>query len=247
MRSILLPVTFVLSSILAHSQTQLIPAGTILQCTTTEGRISSKTVDVGDPILCSVHRLEAFGHSATPYGSYLAGYFDDASEPGHFVGKGWMVLKFDRLILAPNKVIPVNAKVVDVPKYNVDKEGKIHGKGHAVRDTILWTIPILWPIDLIDLPRRGPRPTLRAETRITVKIMDDVEIPLTAQAADVEPAPIQRRPVQQPQQPEPEAAAVPAPVSYQFPYRPSPQFYRPLPQPYPGELYVHWLRRTGLQ
>jgi hypothetical protein len=166
-----------LTPALALAQTQLIPAGATLSCTTGDGRISSKTVDVGDPILCQVHRLEVYGHQALPYGSYLSGYFEDYKDPGHLVGKGWMVLKFDRLIIAPGTVIPLTTRVVDVPKYLVDKEGKIRGMGHAKRDIITWAIPILWPIDLINLPRRGPRPTLRAETNITVKIMEDVEVP----------------------------------------------------------------------
>ncbi len=38
-------------------------------------------------------------------------------------------------------------------------------------------IPVLWPIDLINLPRRGPRPVLKAETRLTLKIMDDIDVP----------------------------------------------------------------------
>ena len=35
------------------------------------------------------------------------------------------------------------------------REGRILGKGHATRDTVLWLIPVLWPIDLIMLPMRG--------------------------------------------------------------------------------------------
>jgi hypothetical protein len=71
----------------------------------------------------------------------------------------------------------MNARVVSVPGYNVDRQGRILGKGHAVRDTIEWSIPILWPIDLINLPRRGPRPALKEETRLTLKIMDDFGVP----------------------------------------------------------------------
>jgi hypothetical protein len=152
---------------------RVVPAGSIIQCVTQEGHISSKTTDVGDPILCQINRSSF----ALPFGSYLAGTFDDFSDPGHFIGKGWMVLRFDRIIISPDTIIPISSKVVDVPKYYIDREGKIHGKGHTTRDAIMWMIPILWPIDIINLPRRGPAPSLRAETRITVKVMDDLELP----------------------------------------------------------------------
>jgi hypothetical protein len=94
------------------------------------------------------------------------------------VGKGWMQLDFDRLYVG-DQVIPLEAKVVDVPGYKIDSQGRILGKGHAVRDTVLWMIPVLWPIDLIELPRRGPRPTLKAETTLTLRVMEDIQVPVT--------------------------------------------------------------------
>lgn len=69
-------------------------------------------------------------------GSYLVGCFKDYKDPGHLVGKGWMELKFDRMVLPADTVISVAAKVVDVPKFNVDKLGRIHGKGHPVRHPV---------------------------------------------------------------------------------------------------------------
>lgn len=93
-------------------------------------------------------------------------------------GKGWMELKFDRMFIPPGEIIPISAKVVYVPKYSVDKQGRIHGNGHAVRDTLEWMVPVLWPIDLLTLPRRGPRPVLKPETRLTLKIMDDFGVPI---------------------------------------------------------------------
>ncbi len=183
---------------------QLIPAGSIISCTVSEPKLSSKTADIGDPVLCRVSHVEMYGRSVFPYGSYLVGRFEDYRDPGHLVGKGWMELKFDRIVLPPDTVIPMAAKVVAVPNYPVDKEGRIHGKGHPVRDTLEWMVPVLWPIDLINLPRRGPRPTLKAETRLTLKIMDDLGVPIR-QAWNEPP----------PQAP---AGLTPrAPVSYQAP------------------------------
>ncbi len=162
-----------------YSAERIIPAGSLIQCTVSEPRINSKTTAIGDPVLCQVGMTERYGRSMMPYDSYLEGRFEDYKDPGHFVGKGWMELKFDRMIIEPDTVIPLDARVVDVPGYRVDEYGRILGKGHAVRDTVTWCIPILWPIDLINLPRRGPRPTLKEETRLTLKVMDDLAVPDT--------------------------------------------------------------------
>jgi hypothetical protein len=60
----------------------------------------------------------------------------------------------------------------------VDKEGHILGQGHATRDKVEWLIPLLWPIDILNLPRRGPTPVLRPETQLTLKFMEDIEVPI---------------------------------------------------------------------
>ena len=180
---------FVLTPLSGYAAEQMIPAGSLLQCMVSEPKLSSKTAEVGDPVLCKVGHVELYGRSVLPYGSYLEGRFEDYKDPGHVVGKGWMELKFDRMFIPPGQIIPVSAKVVYVPKYQVDKEGRIHGKGHPVRDTVEWMIPVLWPIDLVNLPRRGPRPILKAETRLTLKIMDDFGVPVPEQAAYAQPQP----------------------------------------------------------
>lgn len=157
---------------------QLIPAGSVVQCMVSEPHLSSKTEHVGDPVLCQMSHSEMYGRSVFPYGAYLVGRFEDYKDPGHFVGKGWMELKFDRMIVGNDTVIPISTRVVATSGKNpVDKDGKIHGTGHAVRDTVEWMIPVLWPIDLINLPRRGPYPELKAETRLTVLMLNDFGIP----------------------------------------------------------------------
>ena len=181
-----------LTSYAAGPAEQLIPAGSLIQCTVSEPRLSSKTADVGDPVLCQVSPMERYGRSMLPYGSFLEGRFEDYRDPGHLVGKGWMELKFDRMVIEPDTVIPLAAKVVYVPGYPVDKLGRIHGKGHAVRDTVEWMLPVLWPIDLINLPRQGPRPTLKEETRLTLKVMDDLEVPMS-QEPPRDPSGLMRR------------------------------------------------------
>ncbi|HXS14289.1 MAG TPA: hypothetical protein VN734_16430 [Acidobacteriaceae bacterium] len=156
-------------------------------------KISSKTEAIGDPVMCALNHTEAYSRIVFPYGSYLIGHFEEYKDPGHFVGKGWMELRFDRLMIQPDTNVPINARVVAVPKYPVDAEGRIHGTGHPTRDTIEWLIPVLWPIDLINLPRRGPRPTLKPETQLTLKVLDDFGIPSQMEQDYQQPALIERR------------------------------------------------------
>jgi hypothetical protein len=155
---------------------QFIPAGSLIQCTI-DDKISSQTIAVGDPVLCQVSHSEVYGRSTLPFGTYLEGRFAEYKDPGRFVGKGWVELKFDKLVLGQETVVPINARVVQVPKYPVDDEGRIHGTGHTTRDIIEWSIPILWPIDLIELPRRGPRVVLKPETQLTLRVMEDLGLP----------------------------------------------------------------------
>jgi hypothetical protein len=214
---LLLSLLLAAGPLMAHAD-QLVPAGSVISCTIAEPKVSSKTQNIGDPILCQLSHVEMYGRSTFPYGSYLVGQFAEYKDPGHFVGKGWMELKFDRLVVQPDTVVPINVRVVATPKYPVDKEGRIHGTGHPVRDAIEWSIPLLWPIDLINLPRRGPRPVLAAETRLTLKVLDDFGIPTPQENAVRTPALISR---QTPDEP-----------TYQSYRQPEPQYQQPVQQPY---------------
>jgi hypothetical protein len=155
----------------------LVPAGTILQCTIDEPNFSSKTAMVGDPLLCHLSSLRSFGHSVFPRGAMLSGHLQDYKDPGHFFGKGWMQLEFDRIILPGAQEIPLTTKIISAPHMKVDKKGDIRGKGHPTRDAVEWMIPPLWPIKVVTLPARGPFPTLKGETRVSLRLMEDIEIP----------------------------------------------------------------------
>ncbi len=108
--------------------------------------------------------------------SYLVGHLESAQDPGHFWGKGNLKLQFDRIGL-PNGDLPLDAKVIATRGYKVDKEGDIRGKGHAKRDIVEWLLPPLWPWKVLMLPARGPRPRLKGESMLTLRLMDDVQIP----------------------------------------------------------------------
>ncbi len=232
MKSFFALAAIVASATLTAGAVQLIPAGSKMECMVSE-KVSSKTMNVGDPVLCQVGHSEIYGRSTFPYGSYLEGHFEAYKDPGHFVGKGWMELKFDKLVVGNDTVIPLASRVVSTSAKNpVDREGRIDGTGHAVRDTVEWMIPVLWPIDLINLPRRGPTPTLKPETRLTVLVLEDIGIPTKNEVqhqpemiskynyADNQPtqqqaAPIERayaQPAPQYSQPNPTVVVVQAPA-----------------------------------
>ena len=175
-----LAVSLLFSSLSASARELVLPAGTLLQCTLNEPNLSSASVAVGDPVLCHLRSMTSFGQQAFPRGSYLVGHLESAQEPGHFWGKGNLKLQFDRIGL-PNGDLPLEAKVVGTRGYKVNKDGDIRGKGHAKRDIVEWMLPPLWPWKIMMLPARGPRPTLKGESQLTLRLMDDVQIPQVAQ------------------------------------------------------------------
>jgi hypothetical protein len=170
-------------SVGASAREVVLPAGTLLQCTLNEPNFSSATAEVGDPVLCHLRGTTSFGQQAFPRGSYLVGHLEAAKDPGHFFGKGYLKLQFDRIGL-PTGDLPLEAKVISTRGYKVDKHGDIDGKGHAKRDVVEWMLPPLWPWKVVMLPARGPRPQLKGETVLSLRLMDDVQIP---QVAALEP------------------------------------------------------------
>jgi hypothetical protein len=171
-----LAVSLLAFTLSASARETVLPAGTLLKCTMNEPNFSSASVAVGDPVLCHLHSVTEFGHQTFPRGSYLVGHLESAKDPGHFWGKGNMKLVFDRIGL-PNGDMPLDAKVIATRGYKVDKDGDIRGNGHARRDIVEWLIPPLWPWKIIMLPARGPRPTLKGESMLDLRLMDDVQIP----------------------------------------------------------------------
>ena len=160
----------------SRAQDTIVPAGTLLRCTMSEPNFSSATAQVGDPVLCHLAAVQVFGHNVFPRGAYMGGHLEAEKDPGHFFGKGYLKIVFDR-IAVPNSEFPLDAKIVAARDYPVDKQGDIRGKGHAKRDVIEWLFPPLWPWKVVMLPARGPRPTLKGEEVLTLRLMEDVSIP----------------------------------------------------------------------
>lgn len=167
---------FFLPALTVHARDITIPAGTLMECTLDEPAFSSATTSVGDPFLCYPRNIQEFGQPVFPRGSYFVGHLEDDRDPGHFVGKGYLKLAIDRIGL-PTTDIPVQAKVISVAGYKVDRHGDVIGRGHATRDTVEWMLPPLWPWKILSLPARGPRPVLKGEVRVTLRVMDDFIVP----------------------------------------------------------------------
>src|SRR5260370_30104483 len=154
----------------------VLPAGTLMTCMMDEPNFSSATASVGDPFLCHPRRMQMFGQTVFPRGTYLVGHFEADKDPGHFWGKGYLKLSFDRIGLA-NTDLPLPAKVIAVKGYRVDREGKIIGHGHATRDTIEWLFPPLWPWKGLTPPARGPRPALKGAVYVTPRPTEGATAP----------------------------------------------------------------------
>ena len=169
-------VALLVSAGITRGQDTLVPAGTLLHCTLDEPNFSSATAAVGDPVLCHLRTMQEFGKPVFPRGSMLGGHLEADKEPGHFVGKGYLRITFDRVIL-PSGDFPVPAKVIQARGFKVDKQGDIDGKGHPKRDVVEWMIPPLWPWKVVSLPFRGPRPTLKGEEPLELRLMDDIVVP----------------------------------------------------------------------
>jgi hypothetical protein len=172
---------FLLCQASTRAQEAVVPAGTLLHCTLDEPNFSSATADVGDPVLCRLSSLQEFGRTVFPRGSYLQGHLEAEKEPGHFIGKGYLKIQFDRIGLA-NTDMPLSSKIIEAHGYRVDRQGDIVGRGHAKRDVVEWLIPPLWPWKVVSLPARGPRPTLKGEEPLTLRLMEDIVVPRAALA-----------------------------------------------------------------
>ncbi|HKM68370.1 MAG TPA: hypothetical protein VJX70_14460 [Candidatus Acidoferrum sp.] len=180
--SLVSAVTLLVLAATVHAQDLLVPAGTLLQCTMEEPNFSSATASVGDPVLCHLKSFQEFGRTVFPRGSMLAGHLEADKEPGHFVGKGYLKISFDRVIV-PTGDVPLPAKVIAAKGYKVDKQGDIKGNGHATRDVVEWMIPPLWPWKVVSLPARGPRPTIKGEEPLQLRLMDDIVVPRNLSAS----------------------------------------------------------------
>jgi hypothetical protein len=152
----------------------LVPAGTLLQCTMQEPNFSSRRRRGGSGVVPSEKASES--DARFPAGSILARHLEDEEDPGHW--QRLPKITFDRVIVLRNIRY---GKGDSAGK--VDKQGDIKGKGHPKRDVVEWMIPPLWPWKVVSLPARGPRPTLKGEEPMQLRLMDDIVVPRNMSAS----------------------------------------------------------------
>src|SRR5262249_55924837 len=111
--SFMFPLALLLALNAAWARDSVLPAGTLVTCTLDEPNFSSATASVGDPVLCHPHGLQVFGQTIFPRGTYIVGHLADDKDPGHFWGKGYLKLEFDRIGL-PGTDLPLSAKMIAV-------------------------------------------------------------------------------------------------------------------------------------
>lgn len=163
---------------IANAAGRFIPAGLPIACWMQEKDLLLKTAEVGDPVLCYLSPAMDFGGPLFPRGSYLTGRIEGGRKPGWIVGKGSLVLDFDRLVISDSVRVPISVKVIAALKYRVSPDGKIIGKGHARRDLAEWMFPPLWPLKAATLLGRGPWPAIKGkEERLLLRVMQDAVVP----------------------------------------------------------------------
>jgi hypothetical protein len=161
-----------------------VAAGTLIKCTIDEPDFSTRTAQIDEPLVCYTRPVTVLDCDGLLEGSELMGRLTELKQPGRFDGKGWMKIEFDRLLL-PQGAAPISAKVVSIRGLRVGPEGKLMGHGHPIRDAAEWAVPVLWPAKVATLPRRGPAPALRGERVVTLRLMDDIQVPCTPSVESV--------------------------------------------------------------
>jgi len=148
----------------------VLPAGTLLKCTLNEPNLSSATVAVGDPVLCHLHSVTEFGQQAFPARKLPRRTSGIGPGPGTFLGQGQYEADVDRIGHADGDM-PLDAKVIATRGYRSIKMATSGGKGHAQARHRRMDAAALWPWKIIMLPARGPRPTLKGESQLTLRLM----------------------------------------------------------------------------
>jgi len=124
-------------------------------------------------------------------GKLPRGHLEADKEPGHFVGKGYLKLEFDRIGF-PIRISPFPAKS-SLPR---DTKWIVAGTSWAAatRRETPWNGSFLrCGLEDPNAAGRAPRPTMKGEEQITVRLMDDYPNPsLTASGQPYEKAGILR-------------------------------------------------------
>ena len=150
-----------------------IPAGTIIRVYPDEHIVAGTT---SGPLLFTVAADVRFFLNRPPIlprGSKILGKMETSEEAGHLWGRAKARFLFSSILMSDFCEFPIDATLIGTKKYQV-REEVIIGRGHARRDALALLFPPTTLYQLIRLPARGPKLTIREEEQLVIKLVQPV-------------------------------------------------------------------------
>ena len=150
-----------------------IPAGTIIRVYPDERIVAGTT---SGPLLFTVAADVRFFLNRPPIlprGSKILGKMETSQEAGHLWGRAKARIVFSSILMPDFCEFPIDATLIGTKKYQV-REEVIFGRGHARRDALALLFPPTTLYQLIRLPARGPKLSIREEDQLTIKLLQPV-------------------------------------------------------------------------
>jgi len=98
---------------------------------------------------------------------------ESSSEAGRLWGRAKAHLVFSSILMPDFCEYPIDATLISTKKYQV-REEVIIGRGHARRDALGLLFPPTTLYQLIRLPSRGPKLSIREEEQLVIKLLQPV-------------------------------------------------------------------------
>jgi hypothetical protein len=150
-----------------------IPAGTIIRAYPDERIVGGTT---SGPLLFTVAADVRFFLNRPPIlprGSKILGKMEQSSQAGRFWGRAKAQPVFTSILTPDFCEYAIDAKLTGTKMYQVRDE-VIIGRGHARRDTVALLFPPTTVYQLMRLPARGPKLTIREEEQLVIKLLQPV-------------------------------------------------------------------------
>jgi len=150
-----------------------IPAGTIIRVYPDEQLVAGTT---SGPLLFTTAADVRFFLNRPPIlprGSKILGRMETSSKAGRLWGRAKAQVVFTSILTPDYCEYPIDATLIGVKKYQI-QEGVIIGRGHPRRDALALLFPPTTLYQLIRLPARGPKLSIREEEQLVIKLMQSV-------------------------------------------------------------------------
>ena len=150
-----------------------IPAGTIIRAYPDEQLVAGTT---SGPLLFTTAADVRFFLNRPPIlprGSKILGRMESSGKAGRLWGRAKAQVVFTSILTPDYCEYPIDAALIGTKKHQV-REGVIVGRGHPRRDAIALLFPPTTLYQLIRLPARGPKLTIREEEQLVIKLTQSV-------------------------------------------------------------------------